>query len=348
MNTVSVKSKRKKKGKDELEPESDGSIDTSDISTDEEEEIGEVTGNNKLENSTGKGSNDDTIVNNEDKVDNSSDLEDSGVMVLENHDEIEEENSERTSTVHSDSDNSCDKKRKRKSPSDDNELTESGTKEKKKKRMLEEGSSSNVKKKKKSKISDENDLFTDGTNNKKKKRALDENEHTIENVVKEKKKRTSDENESSVSMKVKKETKKKKKERIRNNGQEDDSCSKTYTQKESPYERERTKVCDKTTKTTVKKISVNDKSYKSNTKSDERQVEIEADKTKTTGKKVINIPVIRDKVMQDARLKLPILGEEQEIMEAINENPVVIICGETGSGKTTQVPQFLYEAGYAQ
>lgn len=36
------------------------------------------------------------------------------------------------------------------------------------------------------------------------------------------------------------------------------------------------------------------------------------------------------------------------IMENINENPVVIICGETGSGKTTQVPQFLYEAGYAQ
>lgn len=52
--------------------------------------------------------------------------------------------------------------------------------------------------------------------------------------------------------------------------------------------------------------------------------------------------------MQDSRLKLPILGEEQAIVEAINENPVVIICGETGSGKTTQVPQFLYEAGYAQ
>jgi ATP-dependent RNA helicase DHX37/DHR1 len=35
-------------------------------------------------------------------------------------------------------------------------------------------------------------------------------------------------------------------------------------------------------------------------------------------------------------------------MESINENEIVIISGETGSGKTTQVPQFLYEAGYAE
>lgn len=35
-------------------------------------------------------------------------------------------------------------------------------------------------------------------------------------------------------------------------------------------------------------------------------------------------------------------------MEAINAHPVVVLCGETGSGKTTQVPQFLYEAGYTQ
>lgn len=39
--------------------------------------------------------------------------------------------------------------------------------------------------------------------------------------------------------------------------------------------------------------------------------------------------------------------EEQAIMETINENDVVIIQGETGTGKTTQIPQFLYEAGYA-
>lgn len=50
--------------------------------------------------------------------------------------------------------------------------------------------------------------------------------------------------------------------------------------------------------------------------------------------------------VQASRLKLPVLSEEQAIMEAINENPVTVIVGATGSGKTTQVPQFLYEAGY--
>lgn len=60
------------------------------------------------------------------------------------------------------------------------------------------------------------------------------------------------------------------------------------------------------------------------------------------------IHVERDAEIQIARLKLPIIAEEQVIMETISENSVVVISGETGSGKTTQVPQFLYEAGYAE
>lgn len=59
------------------------------------------------------------------------------------------------------------------------------------------------------------------------------------------------------------------------------------------------------------------------------------------------VPVHRTPEMQAERLKLPILSEEQGIMEAVAEHPIVIVCGETGSGKTTQVPQFLYEAGYS-
>ncbi len=52
--------------------------------------------------------------------------------------------------------------------------------------------------------------------------------------------------------------------------------------------------------------------------------------------------------IKESRSKLPIITEEQVIMEKINDNDITIICGETGSGKTTQVPQFLYEAGYAE
>src|SRR5436305_314980 len=50
--------------------------------------------------------------------------------------------------------------------------------------------------------------------------------------------------------------------------------------------------------------------------------------------------------IQEQRLALPVVAEEQRIMEAIHNNNIVVICGETGSGKTTQIPQFLYEAGY--
>lgn len=37
---------------------------------------------------------------------------------------------------------------------------------------------------------------------------------------------------------------------------------------------------------------------------------------------------------------------EDEVMHAVANNDVVFICGATGSGKTTQVPQWLVEHGY--
>ncbi|TRY60549.1 hypothetical protein DNTS_026966 [Danionella cerebrum] len=64
-------------------------------------------------------------------------------------------------------------------------------------------------------------------------------------------------------------------------------------------------------------------------------------------KPAVFIPVDRLPEIQAVRLQLPVLAEEQMIMEAVRENECVVLCGETGSGKTTQVPQFLYEAGYA-
>lgn len=65
-------------------------------------------------------------------------------------------------------------------------------------------------------------------------------------------------------------------------------------------------------------------------------------------KPAVYVHLDRTPEIQAARLKLPILGEEQVIMETISENSIIILAGETGSGKTTQIPQFLYEAGYAE
>lgn len=58
------------------------------------------------------------------------------------------------------------------------------------------------------------------------------------------------------------------------------------------------------------------------------------------------VHVDRKPEIEEARQQLPILAHEDEVMEAIRQHGVVIISGETGSGKTTQLPQFLYEAGF--
>ena len=54
-------------------------------------------------------------------------------------------------------------------------------------------------------------------------------------------------------------------------------------------------------------------------------------------KKAYFVNVNRKPKIVAIRSQLPVCAMEQEIMEAINYHDVVIICGETGSGKTTQV-----------
>ncbi|EED89385.1 RNA helicase [Thalassiosira pseudonana CCMP1335] len=47
------------------------------------------------------------------------------------------------------------------------------------------------------------------------------------------------------------------------------------------------------------------------------------------------------------RLKLPVYQFQSQLLEAVASNQIVVVEGETGSGKTTQIPQFLVEVGYA-
>ncbi|KII65040.1 putative pre-mRNA-splicing factor ATP-dependent RNA helicase DHX16 [Thelohanellus kitauei] len=52
--------------------------------------------------------------------------------------------------------------------------------------------------------------------------------------------------------------------------------------------------------------------------------------------------------IQEVRRSLPIYKYREQLIEALNEFQIIIIEGETGSGKTTQIPQYLYEAGYTR
>ncbi|CAL8468358.1 g7898 [Coccomyxa elongata] len=52
--------------------------------------------------------------------------------------------------------------------------------------------------------------------------------------------------------------------------------------------------------------------------------------------------------LQADRKMLPIFPYREQLLQAVAEHQIVIIVGETGSGKTTQIPQYLHEAGYSK
>ncbi|KAJ4427868.1 hypothetical protein ANN_23872 [Periplaneta americana] len=56
----------------------------------------------------------------------------------------------------------------------------------------------------------------------------------------------------------------------------------------------------------------------------------------------------KKKTILQQRRYLPVFAVRQELLNVIRENNVVIIVGETGSGKTTQLTQYLHEDGYSR
>eukprot|EP00771_Trimastix_marina_P002733 gnl/Trimastix_PCT/3890.p1 GENE.gnl/Trimastix_PCT/3890~~gnl/Trimastix_PCT/3890.p1 ORF type:complete len:746 (-),score=227.11 gnl/Trimastix_PCT/3890:38-2275(-) len=49
--------------------------------------------------------------------------------------------------------------------------------------------------------------------------------------------------------------------------------------------------------------------------------------------------------LQKQRKQLPIFPARERIIEEVRKNPCLVVVGETGSGKTTQLPQYLLESG---
>jgi len=52
--------------------------------------------------------------------------------------------------------------------------------------------------------------------------------------------------------------------------------------------------------------------------------------------------------MEETRKSLPIYEYREQFLAALSDHQILVIVGETGSGKTTQLPQYLHEAGYTK
>ncbi|VDK55267.1 unnamed protein product, partial [Cylicostephanus goldi] len=52
--------------------------------------------------------------------------------------------------------------------------------------------------------------------------------------------------------------------------------------------------------------------------------------------------------MKEQRESLPIFGLKKALLQAMSDNQILVVIGETGSGKTTQITQYAVEAGFAR
>ncbi|CCE83634.1 Piso0_004218 [Millerozyma farinosa CBS 7064] len=82
-----------------------------------------------------------------------------------------------------------------------------------------------------------------------------------------------------------------------------------------------------------KKTSDTDKTNDASTKNND---EIDAEDTVSNS---------REDIIQ-SRKNLPAFAVKNKLLQVISENQVTIVIGETGSGKTTQLAQYIYESGY--
>ncbi|KAK3086642.1 hypothetical protein FSP39_021298 [Pinctada imbricata] len=77
-------------------------------------------------------------------------------------------------------------------------------------------------------------------------------------------------------------------------------------------------------------------------KTDQRFADLLKDKTEAVS------DFAKVKSLAEQRRYLPIFAVRNELLNVIRDNNIVIIVGETGSGKTTQLTQYLHEDGYTK
>ena len=165
----------------------------------------------------------------------------------------------------------------------------------------------------------------------KKKKKLDLETFLKETESKPKKKKNEDNDEEESTPKNKDKKKSKNKSKKHNSESESEEIEKTKKKKEN------------------KNKGIEEKSNSSNSsdtevlKKEDNDITIKEEKiNKFTGQTYSDDYY---KLLKK-RMSLPVWSSRKQILELVEKNRIVIIQGETGSGKTTQIPQFLLDAGY--
>ncbi|RDB21186.1 putative ATP-dependent RNA helicase DHX35 [Hypsizygus marmoreus] len=69
--------------------------------------------------------------------------------------------------------------------------------------------------------------------------------------------------------------------------------------------------------------------------------------TEVEGNVVPSAPAYSSLSIQSQRERLPIFKHREKLLYCVEKYGVIIVVGQTGCGKTTQLPQYLFEAGWA-
>ncbi|SBT43029.1 DEAD/DEAH box ATP-dependent RNA helicase, putative [Plasmodium ovale wallikeri] len=109
------------------------------------------------------------------------------------------------------------------------------------------------------------------------------------------------------------------------------------------HEQEWCEKCSKQNDREIREKNGEQNDYELHEKNDKAKTNEDKAQRKVTYERV---NVSRKESIERMRSSLPVLGYEQEIIEAILSYDVVFINGDTGCGKSTQVPQFVYEHGF--
>ncbi|XP_071092501.1 pre-mRNA-splicing factor ATP-dependent RNA helicase PRP16-like [Haliotis cracherodii] len=92
----------------------------------------------------------------------------------------------------------------------------------------------------------------------------------------------------------------------------------------------------------IKKKEEEDETEEKDFKQDHKFADLMQEKTEAVSE------FAQRRTIQQQRKYLPIFAIRNELLNVIRDNSIIIIVGETGSGKTTQLTQYLHEDGYTK